>query len=48
MLLVLASVLMTATSLIPTNLECEALVNPMGMDVQIPRLSWRVESQIVV
>ncbi len=27
----------------PTDLRCEFLVNPQGIDVTQPRLSWRLE-----
>lgn len=30
--------------LIPTDLRCEYLKNPMGIDVSSPRLNWRLES----
>ena len=30
--------------LTPTNLRCEYLENPMGIDVQSPRLSWQLTS----
>src|SRR3989304_3046955 len=32
------------TPLSPTDLRCEYLVNPLGIDVVRPRLSWRLES----
>jgi alpha-L-rhamnosidase len=28
---------------IPVNLKCEHLVNPLGIDVQEPRLSWQLD-----
>ena len=31
-------------SLQPTDLRCEGLVNPLGIDTVQPRLSWRLES----
>jgi len=31
-------------TLAPSELRCEYLVNPLGMDTTKPRLSWRVES----
>ncbi len=33
-----------AGSLTPTGLRCEYAVNPLGIDVVSPRLSWRLES----
>ena len=33
-------------SLAPTSLRCEYLVNPLGMDVEKPRLSWVLESDM--
>ena len=27
-----------------TNLKCEWLVNPLGIDVERPRLSWQLQS----
>jgi len=27
---------------LPVNLQCEHLVNPLGIDAQKPRLSWRL------
>ena len=32
-------------SLQPVDLRCEYAVNPLGLDVSIPRLSWRLESR---
>jgi alpha-L-rhamnosidase len=37
---VTAAVLVCAEPLAPTRLKCEYLVNPMGIDVAQPRLSW--------
>ncbi|MGB6599392.1 MAG: hypothetical protein WBE70_19905, partial [Candidatus Acidiferrum sp.] len=34
----------TETSLAVENLRCEYKVNPLGMDVQKPRLSWQLIS----
>ncbi len=31
-------------SLVPTELTCEYLKNPLGLDVKAPRLSWKLES----
>jgi len=28
-----------------TNLRCEYLTNPMGIEVAIPRLSWLIRSE---
>src|SRR5687767_1192618 len=33
-----------AATLTPTRLRCEHLVDPMGIDVHVPRLTWIVES----
>ncbi len=35
----------TASSLTPANLRCEDAVDPLGVDVEAPRLSWTVESK---
>jgi alpha-L-rhamnosidase len=46
-LLMLTSVLPALAadaSLIPTDLRCEGLVSPLGIDAVEPRLSWRLES----
>jgi alpha-L-rhamnosidase len=32
-----------ADALMPTDLRCEYLVNPLGVDTRVPRLSWRSE-----
>ncbi|MGD2095733.1 MAG: family 78 glycoside hydrolase catalytic domain [Phycisphaerales bacterium] len=31
-------------SIIPTDLRCEYLVNPLGIDVKKPRLSWKLKA----
>ncbi|HTQ12048.1 MAG TPA: family 78 glycoside hydrolase catalytic domain [Fimbriimonadaceae bacterium] len=36
--------LLVASSLVPARLECESIVDPLGIDVPHPRLSWIVES----
>lgn len=33
----------TMAALIPTNLRCEYRVNPVGIDIRNPRLSWTLE-----
>ncbi len=43
MLLLLASTLL-APGLSPSDLKCESITNPLGMDVPRPRLSWIVKS----
>ena len=30
---------------VPCNLRCEYLVNPLGIDVSMPRLSWQLYSE---
>lgn len=35
---------MAALSLTPSHLRCEYLINPMGIDEKVPRLSWTLES----
>ncbi|NUN96955.1 MAG: alpha-L-rhamnosidase N-terminal domain-containing protein, partial [Candidatus Omnitrophica bacterium] len=37
-------VTMRAESMTPTHLRCEYLVNPIGIDTAVPRLSWRLAS----
>lgn len=37
---------MRAESMTPTHLRCEYLVNPIGIDTAVPRLSWRLTSTI--
>jgi len=32
------------TSLVPVRLRCEYLVDPLGIDTRLPRLSWALES----
>jgi predicted GH43/DUF377 family glycosyl hydrolase len=34
------------SSLKPANLRCEGVVDPLGVDVEQPRLSWTVESHV--
>lgn len=36
-----------ASKLTPTNLRCEFLTNPLGLDVRAPRLSWILETNDV-
>ena len=33
-----------AEAFMPTDLRCEYLVNPLGIDSRVPRLSWKLES----
>ena len=33
-----------STNIVPSHLRCEYLVNPLGIDVLKPRLSWILES----
>lgn len=40
MLSLLLTIAMTSASLTPTALKCESIVNPIGIDVERPRLSW--------
>ena len=40
----LLSCFTTASDLTPTHLRCEFSENPMGVDMQNPRLYWRVVS----
>lgn len=35
----------SGSALLPTRLRCEYLINPLGIDIRQPRLSWVVESQ---
>ena len=35
---------MLAATVVPIDLRCECLKNPLGIDVVSPRLSWRLES----
>ncbi|MHA1232265.1 MAG: family 78 glycoside hydrolase catalytic domain, partial [Candidatus Helarchaeota archaeon] len=37
---------MSSIKLIPTDLKCEYLVNPLGIDVLNPRLSWIIKSNL--
>ena len=37
---------MTESSVRVTDLRCEYLTNPLGLDVRQPRLSWRLESPV--
>jgi alpha-L-rhamnosidase len=30
---------------IVTKLRCEYMENPLGIDVQIPRISWQIQSE---
>lgn len=34
----------TNAEIIPVNLRCEYLANPQGLDVKIPRLSWKLKA----
>ncbi|MDR3269469.1 MAG: alpha-rhamnosidase, partial [Tannerella sp.] len=35
----------TQNSVIVLNLQCEYLTNPLGIDIQRPRLSWELASE---
>lgn len=41
---VLATVGGASAAMVPVNLRCEYLENPMGIDVAKPRLSWQLQS----
>ena len=34
----------TTASIIPTDLQCEYLTNPLGIDMKQPRLSWKLKA----
>ena len=38
-----ALVISTNATLMPVDLRCDYAVNPLGMDSQNPRLSWKLE-----
>ncbi len=44
MLLSLATVVSAADTFSVTDLRCEDLVDPLGIDVATPRLSWRMQA----
>ncbi|NIM97052.1 MAG: family 78 glycoside hydrolase catalytic domain [candidate division Zixibacteria bacterium] len=35
---------LSTTSIVPTDLRCEYLTNPLGIDVNRPRLSWKLKA----
>lgn len=43
-LLLSITIMVSCTKFTPTNLRCEYLTEPIGIDVSIPRFSWRIES----
>ena len=38
------SALLSAADLVPTNLTVEHRVNPVGLEVEVPRLSWKLKA----
>ncbi len=45
-LVVLANMSALSAQVVVTNLRCEMLLNPQGIDVKQPRLSWQLESKL--
>ena len=45
LILITFSILVTGASTIVVNLKCDQLVNPTGIDIPNPRLSWNIESE---
>ncbi len=43
-ILTACSAFVTGAELVPADLRCEYLKNPLGIDVVKPRLSWRIEA----